>query len=124
MQRSAAVLPLIGIIIASCGDDAVASIAPTAPPTPLATQAGTPAQTSSLFISMVIHQANVDVDEKGTEAAAATAVIVDTGGPGAAAQKDITLRLDRPFLFFLREVETGAVLFMGRVTDPSAGRAQ
>ena len=76
-----------------------------------------------LFISKVIHQANIDVDEKGTEAAAATAVIGDTGGPGAAAQKDITLRLDRPFLFFLRDVETGAVLFMGRVTDPSVGRA-
>jgi serpin B len=71
-----------------------------------------------LFISKVIHQANIDVDEKGTEAAAATAVIGDTAGPGASAQKEITLRLDRPFLFFLRDVETGAVLFMGRVTDP------
>jgi serpin B len=72
-----------------------------------------------LFISKVIHQANIDVDEKGTEAAAATAVIGDTAGPGASAQKEIILRLDRPFLFFLRDVETGAVLFMGRVTDPS-----
>jgi serine protease inhibitor len=34
----------------------------------------------------------------------------------------ITLRLDRPFLFVLRDVETGAVLFMGQVTDPSVGR--
>jgi serpin B len=74
--------------------------------------------TEPLFISTVIHQANIDVDEKGTEAAAATAVGMDTGG-GPSAVKDITLRLDQPFLFFVRDVETGAVLFMGRVTDPS-----
>jgi serpin B len=43
---------------------------------------------------------------------------MDTGG-GPSAVKDITLRLDQPFLFFVRDVETGAVLFMGRVTDPS-----
>ena len=76
---------------------------------------------TSLFISEVIHQANIDVDEKGTEAAAATAIGVDVtggcGGPQPA--KTITLRLDRPFLFVLRDVETGAILFMGRVLDPS-----
>ena len=72
-----------------------------------------------LFVSQVVHQANLDVDEQGTEAAAATAVIGGTGGgPGAARQ--ITLRLDRPFLFFVRDLATGAVLFMGQVTDPSA----
>jgi serpin B len=76
-----------------------------------------------LFISEVIHQANIDVDEKGTTAAAATAVVMATGGctgPGPA--KVITFRLDRPFLFALRDVETGAVLFMGQVTDPSVGK--
>ena len=74
-----------------------------------------------LFIDFVIHQANIDVDEKGTEAAAATAVGMDVGGgPGIA--EEITLRLDRPFLYFVRDVETGAVLFMGRVADPSAPR--
>jgi serpin B len=77
---------------------------------------------SSLFISAVIHQANIDVDEKGTEAAAATAVSVDTtggcGGPEPA--KTITLRLNRPFLFVLRDVETGAILFMGRVVNPAS----
>jgi serpin B len=75
-------------------------------------------------IGDVIHQANIDVDEKGTEAAAATAVIMDTtggcGGPNPA--RTITLRLDHPFLFVLRDVETGAVLFMGRVVDPSVRR--
>jgi serpin B len=75
----------------------------------------------SLFISEVIHQANIDVDEKGSEAAAATAILFDTtGGCGPAqADKTITLRLNRPFLFVLRDVETGAVLFLGRVLDPS-----
>ena len=73
-----------------------------------------------LHIGSVIHQANIDVDEKGTEAAAATAIGMDTGGctgPQPATTK--TLRLDKPFVFMLRDVQTGAILFMGRVTDPS-----
>jgi serpin B len=73
------------------------------------------------FISSVIHQANIDVDEKGTEAAAATAVGVDVGG-GPSPLKEITFRLNRPFLFLLRDVDTGAILFMGRVVDPSIAR--
>ena len=68
-----------------------------------------------LFISAVIHQANIDVDEAGTTAAAATAVIMAT----SAASDPVTLTLDHPFLFALRDVPTGAVLFLGRVTDPS-----
>ncbi len=72
-----------------------------------------------IYISKVVHQANIDVDEKGTEAAAATAVGMSTGG-GPSPLKTITLRLDHPFLFVLRDVATGAVLFMGRVVDPSA----
>ena len=77
-----------------------------------------------LYIGDVIHQANIDVDEKGTEAAAATAIIMQaTGGcTGPSPAKTITLRLDHPFLFFVRDLETGAVLFMGRVVDPSVGR--
>jgi serpin B len=71
-----------------------------------------------LYISAVIHQANIDVDEHGTEAAAATAVGMDTGG-GPSALDNITIRFDRPFLFFVRDVETGTILFMGRVVDPS-----
>ncbi len=75
-----------------------------------------------LYISTVIHQANIDVDEKGTEAAAATAVAMTTGGGcgGTSVARTITLRLDHPFLFFVRDLATGAVLFMGQVTDPSA----
>jgi serpin B len=80
-----------------------------------------------LYIQDVIHQANIDVDEEGTEASAATAVFMgDTGGGCVGVPlnplKTITLRLDRPFLFLIRDVETGAVLFMGRVVDPSAER--
>jgi hypothetical protein len=71
---------------------------------------------ASLYISDVIHQANIDVDEKGTEAAAATAVVMrESAGPG----EPVTLHVDRPFLFALRDVPTGAVLFLGRVGDPS-----
>ena len=71
-----------------------------------------------LYISDVIHQANIGVDEKGTEASAATALVMgDMGAPGG---ERVTLRVDRPFLFALRDLATGAILFLGRVTDPSA----
>lgn len=72
-----------------------------------------------LFISHVVHQANISVDEKGTEASAATAVVMAaaSGSPSAT----VTLRVDRPFLFALRDTGTGAILFLGRIVDPSAG---
>jgi serpin B len=72
-----------------------------------------------LHIAKVIHQANIDVDEKGTEAAAATAVSMATGGPGDES-KPIVIRADRPFLFVLTDVPSGTVLFLGRVADPAA----
>lgn len=72
-----------------------------------------------LVISAVIHQANIDVDEKGTEAAAATAVVMRAGAMPA---EPVTLRVDRPFIYALRDLPTGAILFLGRVTDPSIGR--
>jgi len=71
-----------------------------------------------LHISAVVHQANIDVDETGTEAAAATAVIGSTtGGPPP---ETVEVRFERPFLFALRDMETGAVLFLGTVGDPSS----
>lgn len=73
-----------------------------------------------LFISHVIHQANISVDEKGTEAAAATAVVM-AGATAVAPPQAITLRVDRPFLFAVRDTGTGAILFLGRIVDPSAG---
>jgi serpin B len=72
-----------------------------------------------LVISNVIHQANIDVDEKGTEAAAATAVVMRATAMPA---EPVSLRVDRPFLFALRDVPTGAILFLGRVADPSITR--
>jgi serpin B len=71
-----------------------------------------------LFISAVIHQATIDVDEKGTEAAAATAVAMATAGLTSQPAL-IQMRVDHPFLFALRDTETGAILFLGRVADPS-----
>lgn len=67
-----------------------------------------------LAITDVLHKAFVAVDEKGTEAAAATAVVVgETSVPVFE-----PLAVDRPFLFLIRDDETGAVLFIGRVLDP------
>jgi serpin B len=65
-----------------------------------------------LSISRVVHQATVTVDEKGTEAAAATGVAIETAGFPE-------VRVDRPFLFAITDDATGAVLFAGRVLDPS-----
>jgi len=70
-----------------------------------------------LMIDEVIHQAFVEVDEKGTEAAAATAVIMTL----SASQGPVIpiFRADRPFIFLIQEKETGAILFMGRMLDPA-----
>lgn len=69
-----------------------------------------------LFISAVAHEAFIAVDEEGTEAAAATAVVVsDTSLPRY--QKVV---VDRPFLFVIHDVEHGTPLFLGRVSDPTA----
>jgi serpin B len=70
-----------------------------------------------LYIQDVLHKAFVSVDEKGTEAAAATAVVV---GLTSAPSQDVELAIDRPFVFLIRDVQTGAVLFAGRVLDPTA----
>jgi serpin B len=70
-----------------------------------------------LFISDVIHEAYIAVDEEGTEAAAATAVVM---AATAAPLETVQLTIDRPFLFALRDLETGALLFLGRVMDPSS----
>jgi serpin B len=67
----------------------------------------------------VIHKAIIDVDEEGTEAAAATAVILGSSGSGNFPEP-AAIVLDRPFFFFIRDVPTGAILFGGRVNDPTA----
>jgi serine protease inhibitor len=70
-----------------------------------------------LQIADVVHQANITVDEEGTEAAAATAVVVRAP---SAPPDPVELTVDRPFVFALRDQTTGAVLFLGRVADPTA----
>ncbi|UCG32286.1 MAG: serpin family protein [Phycisphaerales bacterium] len=65
-----------------------------------------------LFISLVIHEAQVEVNEEGTEAAAATAVVMRKGPLPAA------FTADHPFCFLIRDKETGSILFLGRVTNP------
>jgi serpin B len=71
--------------------------------------------THNLNISDVFHDAFINVAEKGTEAAAATAV----GMAGAAAPMGLAVDATRPFIYFLYDQPTGAILFMGRVQDPS-----
>ena len=71
---------------------------------------------NDLYISAVVHKAFVAVDEKGTEAAAATAVIV---GVTSAPLYDVTLTVDRPFIFLIRDIPTGQILFIGRVLNPA-----
>lgn len=70
----------------------------------------------SLFISDVIHKAFVSIDEYGTEAAAATAVIM----VGSALFEPASIDINHPFIFLIRDVETGTILFLGRVLNPGA----
>ncbi|WP_437663500.1 serpin family protein [Sorangium sp. So ce1182] len=70
-------------------------------------------------IQDVIHQTAIDVDEAGTEAAAATAVIIATSGAGTFFPP-AAIVLDRPFFFFISDLQTKALLFAGRVNDPTA----
>jgi len=71
-----------------------------------------------LCISEVFHKTFIELDEKGTEAAAATAVAMAYAGAAAPTQKPIELKADRPFLFAIQHAASGACLFLGRVSDP------
>jgi serpin B len=68
----------------------------------------------NLAITDVLHKAFVSVDEQGTEAAAATAVIIGETSAG----EMVEVNVDRPFIFLVRDNPTGAILFLGRVVDP------
>lgn len=70
-----------------------------------------------LFIAEVIHKTFISVDEAGTEAAAATAVVMKEI---AAPLEPIEVTIDHPFIFLIRDIETGTILFVGRIVNPSA----
>jgi serpin B len=72
-----------------------------------------------LYLGVVIHKAFVDVDEHGTEAAAATAVVMESAAMEPI-DKPVEFRADHPFLFLVRDRTNGSVLFVGRLSDPSA----
>ena len=69
--------------------------------------------TRALSIDDVYHKAFIAVDEAGTEAAAATAVVMKRSLPPE-------LRIDRPFIYLIRDTATGSILFVGQVLDPTA----
>ncbi len=71
--------------------------------------------TNDLFINNILHKAFIEVNEEGTEAAAATAVTVGT----TSILEPYTFIADHPFIFIIQQKETGAVLFMGKVVNPS-----
>jgi serpin B len=74
--------------------------------------------TKELFLGLVLQKTFVAVDEKGTEAAAATVAMAVAGGPPHAPPKPIVVRADRPFLFLIRDVVRNRTLFIGRVAQP------
>lgn len=81
--------------------------------------ANPPSPAAQLYLDAVFHKAFVRVNEKGTEAAAATAVIARERG-GATPPPLPEFRADHPFLFFIIDRASGLVLFMGRVAEPPA----
>jgi serpin B len=72
-----------------------------------------------LFISTALHKAFIAVDEKGTEAAAATVLVIATS---SAPTDPVTLTLNRPFFYIIRDRATNSILFIGRMIDPSAAQ--
>jgi serpin B len=74
------------------------------------------APNAGLYVSDIVHEATINVDEDGTKAAAATAVIV---GDESLPFFRFVVRADRPFVYLIRDDATGAILFVGRVLDPT-----
>lgn len=72
-------------------------------------------ENGGLLISEVIHKTFVEVDEEGTEAAAVTAVVV---GATSVDPTGFVMRVDRPFVFVIRENHSGTLLFMGKIVEP------
>ncbi len=79
--------------------------------------ANPPRKEDRLFVSQVFHKGFIRVDEKGTEAAAATAVVMARAG--GMPSKPLEFKADHPFFFVIRDNASGLVLFMGRVLEPT-----
>ena len=77
-------------------------------------------ESKPLYLQWVWHQGRIEVDEEGTRAASSTGVMGGMGTP----PKAISFVADHPFLFFIRDVRTGAILFIGRVVMPESGSPQ
>ncbi|MFH1072629.1 MAG: serpin family protein [Nanoarchaeota archaeon] len=91
-------------------------------PTPFSENADFTGMSSAenLSISQVIHQTFVEVAEYGTEAAAATAVIIRASSAGPGEPENIKIfNADHPFIFIIQQRDTGNILFMGRMSNPS-----
>jgi serpin B len=76
--------------------------------------------TEAIWVGQIVHKTFVDVNEEGTEGAAATGAIE----PAECETPEITFKADHPFVFIIRDRDSGAVLFMGRVTDPTQKEVQ
>ena len=102
-------------------NDALTSVGVTAPFAPpagdFAPMSDDP-NVGELYVRAVLHQATVTVDEQGTEAAAATAVVVDRSSAQLPVDP-VTLVVDRPFYFAITTIDTGVPLFVGRILDPT-----
>jgi serpin B len=76
--------------------------------------------TRNLFISQVFHKAWGEVNEEGTEAAAATAVTIKRSAIIREPAPPPVFRADHPFIFFIRDTRSGSLLFLGRLATPSS----
>jgi serpin B len=72
-----------------------------------------------LYISKILHKTFIEVGEKGTEAAAATAVVMNLKSTYLKFPPEIIFNADHPFLFMIRDRETGLILFMGKIVRPT-----